>query len=154
MPRAGVLALTAATLLFASAALAQSGTDSTRAAAAPTATPDRQQLPATIQVQRRGDENPFIEVMNTTKWGALGGLLVGGAISLAAKGNDNGEGLRWGIVAGTFVGLGCGIWHVSSRAQPRAMLELNGGRARLDPMPLAAVEVGTGVRVRAFAMSF
>jgi hypothetical protein len=115
---------------------------------------DRQQLPATMQVQRRGEENPFIEVMNTTKWGALGGLIVGGAISLAAKGNDDGEGLRWGIVAGTFAGLGYGIWYVSSRPQPRAMLEFDGGRARLNPMPLAAIEVAAGVHVRALAIRF
>lgn len=149
-----LLALAAATLLVASSALAQSGADSARAGAAPAAESGRQQLPATMQIERRASENPFIEVMNTTKWGALGGLLVGGAISLAAHGDDNGEALRWGIVAGTFAGLGYGIWHVSSRAQPRAMLELDAGRARLSPMPLAAVEAGAGVRVRAFAMRF
>jgi hypothetical protein len=149
-----LVALTAAMLLVAAAALAQSGADSARAGAAPTAAADRHQMPATIQIERRGEENPFIEVMNTTKWGALGGLLVGGAISLAARGNDNGEGLRWGIIVGTFAGLGYGIWHVSSRAQPRALLELDGGRARLNPMALAAVEAGAGVHVRAFAVRF
>ena len=163
-----LLALSAATLVVASAALAQSGADSVRAGAAPTAAPATaapataapaavsapQQLPASIVIERRSDENPFIEVMNTMKWGTMGGLLLGGAVSLAANGNDKGESLRWGILVGTVAGLTYGIWHVSRRAEPRAMLEFDGGRARLNPMPLAAVEVGAGVRVRAFAMRF
>ena len=148
------LALAAAMLLVASAALAQSSADSARSGVTPPEASGPQKLPATMEVQRRGEENPFIEVMNTTKWGALGGLLVGSAISLAANGKDDGEGIRWGVVAGTFVGLGYGIWHVSSRAQPRAMLEFDDGRARLNPMPFAAVEAGDGLHLRALAVRF
>ena len=139
--------------MLAAPAASQTAVDSTQAVTAPPpATTGRQQLPATMQLQRQGSENPFIEVMNTTRWGAMGGLLIGGAIALAA--DNGGEPVRWGIVVGTFAGLTYGIVQVATRAQPRALLEFDGVRTRLNPAPLAAIETGGVVRLHAFAMRF
>lgn len=121
------LVLAAGVFLFASPAVAQTATDSTQAVTVPpAATSGRQQLPATMQVQRQG--------------------------SVAA--NNGGEPVRWGIVGGTFVGLTYGIVHVTHRAQPRAVLEFDGTRARLDPVPLAAIECDGAMRVHVLALHF
>src|SRR5262245_1696540 len=57
-----------------------------------------------VEITRGGAENPMVEIARSVMWGAVAGVVVGGAIALAAK-DDSGEALRWGIVAGTGVGL-------------------------------------------------
>ena len=144
-----VLVLALGALLFPVAAVAQTDPDS--AASAP---PGPSRLPATMQIERQGNENPFIEVSKTTMWGALAGTVIGGAISLANNGKDNGEATRWSIVIGTFAGLGFGIAHVTRRPQPRALIEWYDGRAQANVALLTAVETSGGWRVRAVALRF
>jgi hypothetical protein len=106
---------------------------------------------AAVNIERQGSENPMIEVFKSTIYGGLAGLVVGSAIALAAE--NGAEPVRWGFVAGTFVGLGAGIIHVSSRPQPTALLELGGGRATSGGF--AAIEAAPGsVRVHAIAVRF
>jgi len=99
---------------------------------------------AEVEVNRVGSENPMVEVFKSTVYGALAGLVVGGAISLATK-DDSGEPLRWGFVAGTAVGLGYGLWWVSTRPQPTGLLEIEQGKVRFATAP--TVEVGKETRV-------
>src|SRR6266850_4851019 len=100
---------------------------------------------AAVNVQRTGSENPMQEVFKSVIYGGLAGIVLGSAIALADKGNDNdGDIMRWSFVGGTFLGLGFGIYHVTSR--PSAMLELDQGRLRLAaPAPTFAPR--TGVRL-------
>jgi hypothetical protein len=107
-----------------------------------------------VDVEREGSENPVLEVAKSTLWGALAGLVVGGAIALIDSDNDhNGDIVRWGFVGGTFLGMGYGIYHVSTRPEPTAMLQLQGGDLRLNAV-LPAPEPGRGLTLRLFAVTF
>jgi opacity protein-like surface antigen len=107
---------------------------------------------AAVNVERHGAENPMVEISRSTLYGALAGLVVGGAIALAAD-DDSGEPVRWGIVAGTAIGLGVGIYFVTRRPQPDALLELNDGALELNAW--SAIEASpTGVRVRFVGAKF
>lgn len=101
---------------------------------------------AAVNVERQGTENPMVEISRSTLYGALAGLVVGSAIALAAE-DDSGEPIRWGIVVGTFTGLGVGIYFVSHRPQPQALLERNGSRLELHAWTAVEASPG-GVRVR------
>ena len=84
---------------------------------------------AAVNVSRSGDENPMREVARSVVWGGLAGLTVGSAIAVATDGSDgDGNAIRWGFALGTFVGLGYGLWWVSRRPQPSALLEIGDGR--------------------------
>src|SRR4051812_875543 len=80
---------------------------------------------AAVNVTRSGSENPMKEIGQSVLYGALTGALIGSAIALADEGGNDSEKIRWGIVAGTFVGLGVGFWYVSSRPRADAMLEFD-----------------------------
>lgn len=102
---------------------------------------------AAVNIQRTGSENPVMEVAKSTLWGALGGLVIGGAIALATSGDSNdGEVIRWSIVAGTAIGLGYGIYQVRTRPAARALLEIGEGKPSLA-VPTLAVEPAGGARV-------
>ncbi|MBZ0268494.1 hypothetical protein K8I85_10095, partial [bacterium] len=49
--------------------------------------------------------------------------VLGGALALAFESDDNGDTVRWSFVGGTLFGFGYGVYHVSTRPQPRAALE-------------------------------
>jgi hypothetical protein len=107
-----------------------------------------------VSINRSGDENPVMEVAKSAMWGALAGLVVGSAIALAAK-DDTGESIRWGIVVGTFAGLGAGIYFVAHRPEPASMLELRDGKLVPNAAALTAIEpVPGGARVHALAVRF
>ena len=107
-----------------------------------------------VEISRSGAENPMVEIARSVMWGAVAGFVVGGAIALAAK-DDSGESLRWGIVAGTVVGLAAGVYFVSHRPQPAAMLELQDGRLTPNPAALGAIEpVPGGARARLIGVRF
>ena len=111
---------------------------------------------AEVNVERHSSENPMVEVARSTMYGALAGLIVGGAIELAAK-DDSGEPLRWGIVGGTMVGLGYGLWWTSHRPSG-AMLEYEDGTLRAHAMPtIQGVVTPDGMReaqIRLVAIRF
>lgn len=107
-----------------------------------------------VEISRGSAENPMAEIARSVMWGALAGLLVGGAVELAAK-DTSGEPLRWGIVVGTGAGLASGVYFVSHRPQPSALLELHDGSLRPGSGVLGALEpVAGGARARLIAVSF
>ena len=100
---------------------------------------------AGVNVNRESSENPMREVAMSIVWGGLAGFLVGGSIALATDGTENDdEYVRWGIVTGTFVGLGMGLWFVSRRPPANALLEFQGGDLRahlVAPQPAPGGEL-------------
>jgi len=116
---------------------------------------DETELGRLDELERRGAENPMVEIFKSTVYGALAGLVVGGAIALAAQGDDNTTSniFRWSIVGGTVVGLGAGIYFVSKRPQPAALLELKDGALSLHPTP-PQIEPGGGMSMRLVAVRF
>jgi uncharacterized membrane-anchored protein YitT (DUF2179 family) len=97
---------------------------------------------ARVNVERRSDENPVVEVARSVMWGALGGAMVGAAIALADKDPNNEDPIRYGIVTGTFVGLGYGLWWSAHRPSGGAMLEFRDGTLRAQAIP--RIELGAG----------
>jgi hypothetical protein len=81
---------------------------------------------AAVEVSRTGSENPMVEVARSVFWGGVAGLVIGSAIALARNGDDSWDDIRWGFVGGTFLGLGFGIYHVTTRPQPSAALDGRG----------------------------
>jgi hypothetical protein len=108
-----------------------------------------------VQISREGSENPMHEVARSVFWGATAGLLVGSAISLASEQHTSGP-LRWGLVLGTFAGLGAGIYFVANRPVPSSsLLELREGRLLPAHSVLSAVVLSpAGVRVQAVGLHF
>ena len=110
---------------------------------------------ADVNIERRSAENPMIEIFKSTIYGALTGVVVGGVIVLAAKGDSdtNQDIMRWSVVAGTVVGLGAGIYFTAKRPQPSALLELKDGSLGLHP---AALQLGPdgGMSVRLLGVRF
>lgn len=113
---------------------------------------------AQVRVERHGAENPMVEVFKSTIYGGLAGLLVGGAIEWASE-DSNGDAVKWGFITGTFVGLGFGLYWVSTRPQPKAALEWEGGELHLNAGPTVDAVLGPsgqaqGARVHLLAMRF
>ncbi len=108
-----------------------------------------------VNINREGSENPMAEVARSVFWGATAGLLVGTAVSLASE-HHTSTPLRWGLVLGTFAGLGAGIYFVANRPIPSgSLLELREGRLALDRSALTAVEwYPGGGRVHAVGLRF
>src|SRR5213592_4548575 len=101
---------------------------------------------ASVNVNRHGDENPMQEVAKSVIYGGLAGIVLGSAIAIANDSNSNdGDIIRWGFAGGTFLGLGMGLWWVTSRPQPSAALELKDGALRAQ---LPSPELGSDGRPR------
>jgi hypothetical protein len=100
---------------------------------------------AAVNVNRESDENPMREVAKSILWGAIGGLMVGGAIALATDDTSKDDDyIRYGVVTGTFVGLGMGLWFVSRRPSGAAMLQIEDGGLHahfVAPQPAPGGEV-------------
>jgi hypothetical protein len=103
--------------------------------------------PASAQVieTREGDSNPMVAVFKSTLYGGGAGTLLGLAIAVADDG-DSSEPVRWGFVVGTFFGFAYGIYHVSTRPEPHALLE-HGAQGWAMAAPDIAAD-GRGARVR------
>ena len=108
-----------------------------------------------VNITREGSENPMHEVARSVFWGATAGVLVGSAISLASERHTSGP-LRWGLVLGTFAGLGAGIYFVANRPVPSSsLLELRDGRLLPAHRALSAVVLSpVGVHVHAVGLHF
>jgi len=117
-------------------------------------------LPAThafaaVNVERKGAENPVIEISRATIYGALAGFALGGAVALIVNDSEKTKDyLRVGTAIGTFAGFGLGLYWVARRPKPTALLELSPAGLRLDPSLAAIQPAGTGARVRLFSASF
>jgi len=111
---------------------------------------------AQVTVVRGGNENPMISVAKSTFYGALTGLLVGGALVLATKA-DNGDIMRWSFVGGVFGGLAIGLYHVANRPGPsNSILQFNtkGLRKAQLPKPVIRLSRKAGVEINVPLMSF
>jgi hypothetical protein len=139
-------------LVNASAAFAaEPGTES---GAGPVAPEVLSTASGSVEISRNGAENPMVEIARSVMWGAVAGAIVGSAIALAVK-DGSGESIRWGIVGGTAAGLGTGVYFVSHRPQPGALLELEDGAWSPSASALAAIEpVPGGARARLLAVRF
>jgi hypothetical protein len=108
------------------------------------------EAPAQIVEHREGDANPMAAVFKSTIYGGGAGAMLGLAVALVDE-DDGGEPVKWGFVAGTFFGFGYGLYHVSTRPGPSALLERRPGRwalavpgAEPDPQrPGARVHLAT-----------
>jgi len=111
---------------------------------------------AQVTVVRGGNENPMVSVAKSTFYGALTGLLVGGALVLATE-SDDGDIMRWSFVGGTFGGLILGLYHVANRPGPsNSMLHFNSKglqKARL-PKPMLRMSRTTGYEVKVPLLAF
>ena len=109
---------------------------------------------AGVNIERKGAENPMAEIFKSTVYGALAGVVVGGAIALAANDSDSTDDiLRWSVVGGTMLGLGVGLYFVAKRPQPSGMLELKDGALAIHP-PAPQIEPGGGMSMRLVAVRF
>lgn len=107
---------------------------------------------AAVDVERHGNENPVLEVAKSTIYGGLAGLVVGLALTWAADTDDD-DITRWSFAAGTIVGLGAGIYFVSHRPAPTAMLHLQDGDVTLRP-PVPEMRPDGSLQVRVASFSF
>jgi hypothetical protein len=112
---------------------------------------------ARVNVNRSSDENPMVEVARSVMWGAAAGTMVGVAVAFADKSGDNTDPIRIGLVAGTFVGLGYGLWWSAHRPSG-AMLEFSDGALRAQAVPSIELGVTPGgtaeARVRLIGLAF
>lgn len=114
--------------------------------------------PASAQIveTRSDDANPMVSVFKSTLYGGGAGTLLGLAIAVADNDDDgnNGDAIRWGFVAGTFFGFAYGIYHVSTRPQPRALLQGGPGRAWALAPPDIRISPRRGASVSLLAYRF
>lgn len=92
---------------------------------------------AAVQTVREDSESPFVSVSRSTFYGALAGSVVGIAIMLIANGNDDGDIFKVAFVGGTALGLGYGIYHVSTRPSDPSlsMIQFQNGKLAKLTMP-------------------
>ena len=95
--------------------------------------------PAQIVETREGEANPMVSVFKSTLYGGAAGGVLGLAVGLAQDDGDLGDPVKWGFVGGTFFGFGYGLYHVSTRPEPRGMLDRRGGTWALRPPSVEAV---------------
>ena len=98
---------------------------------------------AAINVERSSQENPVIEVSRSVIYGGLAGLVVGSAFALVSDGSNEGDIVKWCFVGGTMVGLTTGIYFVSNRPQPDAMIEFGEGVPRFHTPAITRSPGGT-----------
>jgi hypothetical protein len=108
---------------------------------------------AAVNVERRGAENPMQEVAKSVLYGALAGVVVGGAIALVDDSGDDGDFIRWGLAGGTVVGLGVGIWYITTRPSGAALLEYRDGTLRAGAIAPTIVP-GRGARISLISARF
>jgi hypothetical protein len=111
-----------------------------------------------VDVIRRGEENPMLTVAKSTFWGAMTGLVLGGAIALVAQDNEE-DILRWSIAAGTFVGFAVGIYHVATRpSATNSLIQMGGNGVSLGVPNLEldwrAEKGQTSARLSVFSYGF
>ena len=101
-------------------------------------------------------ESPVSTVGKSTFYGALTGLLIGGATALVAGGNA-GEVMKWSFVAGTAAGFVWGIYDVNTRPRP-AMLSLkSNGSMTVDlphPRLMRSEDGALGLDMAVFSLAF
>jgi hypothetical protein len=102
-------------------------------------------------VVRTANENPVVEIARSTFYGGLAGLSVGLAYA-SLDHNAGGGATSSGYAIGTLVGLGVGIYYVSTRGESRAMYEVGGPHPGWSmPVPEPAPDGG---RVRLVGVTF
>jgi hypothetical protein len=105
---------------------------------------------AQVVETRGGDANPMVSVFKSTIYGAGAGFLLGLAIEVADD-DGGGDAVRWGFVTGTFFGFAYGLYHVSTRPGPTAMLDRGPGPWALRVPDIRLSRRGPDERVLAFA---
>ena len=103
-------------------------------------------------------ESSVVTVGKSTFYGALTGLLVGGATALVAGGNS-GDILKWSFVAGTPVGLIWGVHDVSTRPEHNsAMVSLKSNGSTTVSLPKPQLRYSgdgdLGLEMTVFSLAF
>jgi len=112
---------------------------------------------ATTQADQ-GQESPIATVGKSTFYGALTGLLLGGAIALVADANS-GEVMKWSFVAGTSAGFLWGIHDANTRPEPSSAmfsLKSNGSTTVALPKPQLRMSEDSALRldIPVFSLAF
>jgi hypothetical protein len=76
-------------------------------------------------------ENAMQEITKSLFYGGVAGLAVGGVILVANNGDNAGGILKWSFVTGAFIGLGYGLYEVSSGRDSYGLIDIEEGRLRL-----------------------
>ncbi len=99
------------------------------------------------QIVRDDPESPLISVAKSTFYGALLGSVVALAIMIVASADD-GDIFKISFVSGTALGLGYGIYHVSTRPPATAHAILNISPDNEMKLGFPHLSVGTFVQNR------
>jgi hypothetical protein len=111
-----------------------------------------------VSTVREDAESPFVSVSRSTLYGSLAGTVIGCALMLVTDKYDE-DVFKVAFVGGTALGLGYGVYHVSTRPAAEAAL-IRVGEDRVAAVGVPALRVrpvrGGGVRVDAslFALRF
>ncbi len=108
---------------------------------------------SSVSIQRGGSENPVLEVAKSAYWGAVAGLVLGGAITLVDDHHSFAP-MRWGIALGAFGGFGAGVYFVANRPMPSGLLEVRDGSVAPGAALAALEPVLGGARVRVLSVKF
>ena len=92
---------------------------------------------AAVNIERSSQENPVVEVSRSVIYGGLAGLVIGSAFALVSDGSNDSDIVKWCFVGGTMVGLAAGVYFVSNRPQPDAMIEFGEGAPRFHTPTIA-----------------
>jgi hypothetical protein len=108
---------------------------------------------ADVQVQRRSDENPAVEIARSTIYGGLAGLMVGLAFAALDDDSSHPDLIQNSFAIGTFAGLGIGVYWAFSRPQPSGMIQIDDEGTHLALVP---PEIGPdgGPRMRLLSVRF
>lgn len=95
----------------------------------------------TTSPARAGGER-ILAVAENAIYGGATGLLLGGVLTLVVNADNRGDVVRWGVVAGTFVGFGYGLYDARGTKDEFSELVRNRADARRQSRHAEGSEAG------------